>query len=63
MGCLDFIYGEGITAVEWAEKAADIFKGERIDIFIERLGDTERSFSLRAIGKTPGEILQALQKI
>lgn len=63
MGCLDFIYGQGVTTVEWAEKAEEIFTGERIEIYLERLSDYERSLNLVPVGKKNKEILMKLKEI
>lgn len=62
MGCLDFLYGQGVAAVEWAEKAREIFTGERIEIYLLRLSDSERSLRWVPVGKKSKELLQALRK-
>jgi tRNA threonylcarbamoyladenosine biosynthesis protein TsaE len=62
LGCLDFIYGQGVAAVEWAEKAPEIFTGERIEIYLERLSDNERSLNLIPVGMKSRKILREFSK-
>jgi tRNA threonylcarbamoyladenosine biosynthesis protein TsaE len=44
LGLDEYFYGEGLTIVEWAKRIEAIMPQERLSIYIENLGPTERSF-------------------
>ena len=46
LGLDDYLYGEGICVVEWAEKAISILPRKRLLIKVDYLSDTERSFRM-----------------
>ncbi|MBI5745596.1 MAG: tRNA (adenosine(37)-N6)-threonylcarbamoyltransferase complex ATPase subunit type 1 TsaE [Nitrospirae bacterium] len=47
LGLFDFIGGEGIMAVEWADRAGDLLPDNRIDIELIYLGNDNRKIALR----------------
>jgi len=51
LGLDDYLYGNGVCVVEWAEKGLDILPAEHLLIQINYLSDTERSFQLKPSGK------------
>ena len=57
LGLDDYLYGNGICVVEWAEKGLSVLPVEHLLIQISYLSDTERSFQLKASGKRYLEIL------
>ncbi|NPV53504.1 MAG: tRNA (adenosine(37)-N6)-threonylcarbamoyltransferase complex ATPase subunit type 1 TsaE [Firmicutes bacterium] len=49
MGCIgyeDYIYGEGATVIEWADKIREILPGDRLDIFLDVVEDGVRRIRL-----------------
>ncbi len=42
LGCEEYFYGSGVSIIEWAEKALSVLPEERMEIRIERTGETER---------------------
>lgn len=42
LGTDDFIYGEGVTVIEWAEKAEEFLPEEKVIVNIELTEDNER---------------------
>ena len=60
LGLDDYLYGNGVCVVEWAEKGLDILPTEHLLIQINYLSDTERSFQLKPNGKRYLEIATQL---
>lgn len=50
MGLDEYFYGEGATLVEWASLIEDILPQERLSVYIETVGFTERRFQLTPHG-------------
>ena len=51
LGLDDYLYGNGVCVVEWAEKGLSVLPTEHLLIEINYLSDTERSFQLKPRGK------------
>ena len=51
LGLDDYLYGNGVCVVEWAEKGLSVLPTEHLLIQISYLADTERSFQLKPSGK------------
>ncbi len=51
LGLDDYLYGDGVCVIEWAEKALSILPPEHLLIEIGYLGDTERRFQLKPSGR------------
>lgn len=60
LGWEDYLYGEGVCIVEWAEKAPDCLPGDRIEIRITSDGDSRR-FEIRGMGPTSSEMIAKIQ--
>ena len=63
LGLDDYLYGNGVCVVEWAEKGSSILPTEHLLIQISYLSDTERSFQLKPNGKHYLEILAQLKHL
>ena len=61
LGLDDYLYGNGVCVVEWAEKGLDILPTEHLLIQISYLSDNERSFQLKPNGKRYLEITTQLK--
>ena len=61
LGLDDYLYGQGVCVVEWAEKALSIMPAEHLLIKIDYFSDTERNFHLKANGKRYLEITTRLK--
>jgi len=59
-GLEDYIFGDGICVIEWADRIVDILPEDRLWITMSYLGDSERQLSLRAQGWRYAELLQQL---
>ena len=51
LGLDDYLYGDGVCVIEWAEKGLNILPEEHLLIEISYLSETERSFRLKPSGK------------
>ena len=63
LGLDDYLYGNGVCVVEWAERGLDMLPKEHLLIQINYLSDTERSFQLKPDGKRYLEIVEELKHI
>jgi tRNA threonylcarbamoyladenosine biosynthesis protein TsaE len=51
LGLDDYLYGDGLSVVEWAEKAISIMPRNRLLIRIDYIGDTERRLLFEPSGE------------
>ena len=59
IGFEDYIDGEGITVIEWADKICDALPKDCLLIYIELVNENERCFTLKASGR---QYLKVLEK-
>jgi tRNA threonylcarbamoyladenosine biosynthesis protein TsaE len=62
LGLDDYLYGNGVCVVEWAEKGLSVLPVEHLLIQINYLSDDERKLQLKPSGKRYLEILAQLNK-
>ncbi len=62
LGLDDYFYGEGVSVVEWAEKALALMPPERLIVRIDYLSDTERRMRLLPQGKRYEHIVRRLKR-
>ena len=63
LGLDDYLYGNGVCVVEWAEKGLGIFPAEHLLIQISYLSDTERRFRLKPSGQRYRDMLNQLKSL
>jgi len=63
LGLDDYLYGNGVCVVEWAEKGVSLLPVEHLLIEISYLSDTERSFKLKPRGKRYRKIVAQLKHL
>jgi tRNA threonylcarbamoyladenosine biosynthesis protein TsaE len=61
LGLDEYFYGQGVTVVEWAEKAWALLPPENLLIEMEYIAETERRLHLKASGKRYREMLAELK--
>ena len=61
LGLDEYVYGDGICVVEWADKAPGMFPEERLEVRIELLGESTRRLTLSASGQMHSEVLDAVR--
>ncbi|MFQ6093076.1 MAG: tRNA (adenosine(37)-N6)-threonylcarbamoyltransferase complex ATPase subunit type 1 TsaE [bacterium] len=49
LGCEEYLYGDGVCIIEWAEKMGPFLPDDRIEIRIRRIGKTRREFQVTHI--------------
>jgi len=60
LGYDEYLEGEGVSLVEWADIAPELLPKEHLEIRIEILGDDERKMIIKARGKNYERILDRL---
>ena len=58
----EYSTGKIVTLVEWAEFSQNVLPFDRIEIKIEYLDETKRSFSFKAFGDTNQKIVEEILK-
>ncbi|MDP6101221.1 MAG: tRNA (adenosine(37)-N6)-threonylcarbamoyltransferase complex ATPase subunit type 1 TsaE [Dehalococcoidia bacterium] len=61
LGLDDYIYGDGLSLVEWAERGTGLFPSEHLLIELELLSETERILRFRPRGIRYREAVDKLQ--
>jgi tRNA threonylcarbamoyladenosine biosynthesis protein TsaE len=62
LGLDDYLYSNGVSVVEWAEKGLSLLPEEHLLIEIGYLSDTERSLKLKPSGKRYRKIVAELKQ-
>lgn len=63
LGLDDYFYGDGVTIVEWASLIKELLPTERLELYIEHLGDEARRIQLTGIGERYAAWCEALNEI
>ena len=63
LGLDDYLYGKGVSVVEWAEKGFRLLPEEHLLIEIGYLSDNERSLKLKPSGKRYKEMVAKLKHL
>ncbi|ACZ61496.1 MULTISPECIES: tRNA (adenosine(37)-N6)-threonylcarbamoyltransferase complex ATPase subunit type 1 TsaE [Dehalococcoides] len=62
LGLDDYLYGSGVTVVEWADKADELLPSENLRIEIAYLDDDKRELTLYAWGIRYEELLNEISQ-
>ena len=62
LGLDDYIEGEGLTVVEWADKATTYFPPQHLLIHLERTGETSRRIRFTPCGQRYVDLLESIAK-
>jgi len=62
LGLDDYFLGDGVCVVEWADKGADAFIGEHVNVVIEDTGSNSRRLTFNADSPRYAEMLGALHQ-
>jgi len=57
IGLDDYLFGDGVCVIEWAEKIREALPAERLWITFQHLGENERSLKFQASGMRYIELL------
>ena len=61
LGSRDFVFGEGVTVVEWADRVEGSLPAERLTVRLEHVDATTRRMNFEARGARASEILRGLR--
>ncbi|NLV73854.1 MAG: tRNA (adenosine(37)-N6)-threonylcarbamoyltransferase complex ATPase subunit type 1 TsaE [Chloroflexi bacterium] len=61
LGLNEYFYGDGVTVIEWAERAGKYLPYECLWIELTKTGDAARSLAFRAVGERYEQVLGQLQ--
>ena len=62
LGIDDYLYGNGLCVIEWADKALDYFPSEYLCIEFDLLGKNERKLSFLANGNRYANLMEQLKQ-
>jgi len=62
LGLDDYLYGDGVSVVEWAEKALSLMPAEHLLIQIDYVDGSERLLKLKTEGKRYQDLVRELKK-
>ena len=60
-GLIEYLSGQTVTAIEWADKGRAVLPQDRIDITLNHRTARSRSIQVRATGPKSGELLASLR--
>ena len=60
IGLSEYLKGEGVTVIEWAEKAEGLLSEERLSVYLENLGGDKRMLAFKAKGKRYEEVIEKI---
>jgi len=63
LGLDDYLYGDGLSVIEWAEKGIGLLPAEHLMIKIDYSSDTGRSFELIPQGKHYEKLIEQLKTL
>lgn len=58
IGMEEIIYGNGVTAIEWAERISDVLPDDRIEIKLEWIDEKSRAMEITAFGLNHSKMLK-----
>ena len=61
LGLDEYLYGDGLCVVEWADKARDLWPEERLDIRMERLDEDTRRLTFCSDSETYVDAVNAVR--
>ena len=61
LGLDEYIFGQGVCVIEWAEKGRGVLPDDGLTIRIEVKGENDREFTLEAHGERYEQLLDRLQ--
>lgn len=62
LGLDDYLYGDGVCVVEWAERALPVLPEEHLLVKLEHLGENERKLCLEPKGEHYEELISELKR-
>ena len=63
IGLEDYLYGDGVCLIEWAERVAEILPPDRLWITFHYLDDTKRRITMQAAGDRFQKLLEDFKRV
>ena len=63
LGLDDYLYGDGVCVIEWADKAPGYFPERHLLVSIRVVSDEEREFTVKSDSQVHGAIFEALGRL
>ena len=63
LGLNEYLYGKGVSVIEWSERAESVLPAEHLSVYIDYKGDTERYIRLQGAGARYSDIINRLKNI
>jgi len=63
IGYEEFLYGDGIAVVEWADKMGTLIPDERINVFLSHRGEDKRLLEFKPSGSRYREVLESFKAV
>ena len=61
LGMDEYLEGQGLCVVEWADRAPGLFQESHLKVGMERLGESERRITISASSPEYGKVLEAVK--
>ncbi|NLO90042.1 MAG: tRNA (adenosine(37)-N6)-threonylcarbamoyltransferase complex ATPase subunit type 1 TsaE [Clostridia bacterium] len=62
LGLDEYLYGQGVTVIEWADRIKEYIDGDYLDIMIEKLDDDKRGVIISSESSWYTDIIRELDK-
>lgn len=62
LGLDEYLFGDGVCVVEWAEKAPEVFPAKHLLIELEYVGETQRRLTLKGQNSRDERLLRAVRE-
>jgi tRNA threonylcarbamoyladenosine biosynthesis protein TsaE len=62
LGLEDYIYGDGVTVIEWADRAVEVLPPERLWVTLDYTDHMKRTLIFEAIGDHYNDIVDSLKR-
>lgn len=63
LGYEEYFYGDGVTAIEWAQKISDLLPEEHLRIDFEYISESERQISLAGYGENYVNLIKKIKSL
>jgi tRNA threonylcarbamoyladenosine biosynthesis protein TsaE len=62
LGLLDYVAGDGVTVIEWPERATGLLPGEHLTVYLSDITETKRALRFHAEGTRYTDLLEQFKQ-
>jgi tRNA threonylcarbamoyladenosine biosynthesis protein TsaE len=62
LGLEDYVYGDGVTLIEWAERAAGLLPPARLSVLLRPVAETKRAIRFEPMGERYAGLLETFKR-